>query len=215
MLINPDVTFAFRCFECGRLTFGSITPFRLMGEQSMMFPCECGKSLATITEAGKMLYNITVPCIACGGYHTFTIDKKMWLKPLNILTCPKTNYKICFLGKEQDVLKSIEDYEAELNQALTDLNFDNYFKNNEVMFEAINRLHEIAEKGNLYCTCGNDNIDVLLKPEGIELLCRKCLARGFIYAESIKDLKSIAELNTIALNDPILSTNKRPEKEGG
>lgn len=215
MLINPEVTFAFRCHECGRLTFGSITPFRLIGEHRSIFPCECGNSVATIDETGRASYNITVPCIACGSYHTYTIEKKMWLKPLNILTCPKTDYKICFWGKEQEVLKSIEEYDSELDETLSGLDFDNYFKNSEVMYEAVNKLHEIAEKGNLYCTCGNHNIDVLLKPEGIELLCRKCLAKGFIYAGSIKDLRSIAELNAIALNDPVLSTNKRPDKEGG
>ncbi len=215
MLVNPEVTFAFRCLDCGRLTFGSISPFKLIGEHRMVVPCECGKSAATIEEADRLVYNITVPCIACGDYHVYTIENKMWLRPLNILTCPKTDYKICFLGKEQDILKSIEDFDSELDKALSGLDFDNYFKNSEVMYEAVNKLHEIAEKGNLYCTCGNHNIDVLLKPEGIELLCGKCLAKGFIYAESIRDLKSIAGLNIIALDDPILSTNKRPDKEGG
>ncbi|TZE82910.1 hypothetical protein [Calorimonas adulescens] len=215
MLINPEVTVAFRCLECGRLTFDSTTPFKLVKEHGVMFPCECGRSTVTINITEKMQYSITVPCIACGEYHTYTLDKRIWREPLNILTCPKSGYKVCFLGKEQPVLRAIEDYDVELDKALMDLNFDDYFKNDEVMYEAINKLHEIAERGNLYCTCGNDNIDVLLKPEGIELLCKKCHARGFIYAGSIKDLRSIARLNTIVLNDPILCTNKRPEKEGG
>ncbi len=215
MLINPEITFAFRCPECGKLTFGDVSPFKLIGEGRLLFPCECGKSTVTMEATGKMDFNITVPCIACGDYHVYNIGKKMWLSSLNILTCPKTDYKICFWGNEKDILKSMEDFDLQLDNVFNGLDFDNYFKNSEVMYEAVNKLHEIAGKGNLYCTCGNHNIDVLLKPDGIELICKSCHAKGFIYAGSIKDLRSIGGLHTIALNDPILSTNKRPDKEGG
>ena len=54
------------------------------------------------------------------------------------------------------------------------------------MLDSLNLIHDIAERGNLFCECGNDDIELLLLSDRIYLRCNLCPGNKIIYADVYK-----------------------------
>ena len=79
--------------------------------------------------------------------------------------------------------------------------YDSYFSNTQVMFDSLNIIHDIAAQGNLFCECGNDDIELLLFSDKIYLRCNKCPANKIIYASTNEHLRENLKLEQILLLD--------------
>jgi len=162
--------------------------------------CHCGKSRILVAEEPSRDFKITTPCIGCGSEHIFMLRRKDILhKDINVFYCPVTGMQNCFIGKDEAVRKKVDSLEKELDELIDMFGYDNYFKNTQVMFDSLNRIHDIAEQGNLYCECGCSDIELILLSDRIDLRCKKCAASEIIYAASNEDLKDVLVRQQIQL----------------
>ena len=127
----------------------------------------------------------------------------------------ETGIQQCFIGKDYIVRRKIDNIEKELDELIDMFGYDSYFKNTRVMFDSLNRVHDIAEQGNLYCECGNEDIELRLLSDKIHLKCNKCHGSISILASTNEDLKKIQTIQSIMLSefhsyrDPISKSSKK------
>jgi len=68
-----------------------------------------------------------------------------------------------------------------------------------VAFDSLNKIHDIAEMGNLYCICGSRDIELVLFTEKILLKCRRCDRSIEIKTGSNEDLKHLLSSKRIMI----------------
>lgn len=200
MLIDTDVIIAYKCFSCGTFDFTNINLFKLSPHSSYISKCRCGRAKLEILQIFKNEYRLTVPCIGCGSEHSHIIAREELINnSIIIYSCPITGIKQCFLGRDNLVREYIDSFEKELDVMIDGLGYDNYFVNTQVMIDTLNKIHDIAEQGNLHCECGCEDIIVTMQRRGIYLKCSQCLGCKFIPAASNYDLKKTLQKVDIVL----------------
>jgi hypothetical protein len=76
---------------------------------------------------------------------------------------------LCFIGADEEVRKRIDSLEKKFDELIDLFGYDKYFLNTQVMLDALNKIHDIAESGNLYCECGSNEVELLLYEDKINL----------------------------------------------
>lgn len=200
MLIDTSLTIAYKCPQCGSFEFFNVSLFALVLKKEQKLICRCNKSYMIIDEEDSRHYKLHTPCIGCGEEHIFILSmKELLYKDINVFYCPHTGMQQCFIGKDEAVRKKIDSLEQELDELIDMFGYDNYFKNTRVMLDSLNKVHDIAEQGNLYCECGNSDIEMVLLSDRIYLKCPKCSGNRVIYAATNADLKEILMKQQIIL----------------
>ncbi|MGI6777350.1 MAG: hypothetical protein ACOX7R_04815 [Acetivibrionales bacterium] len=200
MLIDTSMTIAYKCPSCGSFKFFNISVFEVSYKNLCSFKCDCNESEVSAIRNSSGNFILSAPCIGCGGEHIINMDMNGILyREVNEYRCPSTGIEQCFIGKDMAVRKKIDKLEKELDKLIDMFGYDSYFKNTQVMFESLNKIHDIAEKGNLYCECGNSDIELSLLSDKIYLKCKKCSASRIIYAISNENLKDILMRQRILL----------------
>jgi len=193
----------------------------MSNKKESSFTCRCNGSSLVIAKEGPADYRIVIPCIGCGTDHIYLFSRRELITgEISVLNCPKTGMQQCFIGSDEDVRKKIDSLEKEFDELIDTLGYDNYFANTQVMFDSLNIIHDIAEKGNLFCECGNNDIELLLLSDKIYLRCKKCPASKIIYASSNEHLKNNLQTRQILLMDEgqpldIKTTEPRMKKRDG
>jgi hypothetical protein len=201
MVVNTVFTFAFKCSQCGSYSFFDISYFNMEIKGEINLRCRCGGSQATVNMLKRGRIAFSVPCIGCGDMHEYMASRKE-LRDSGLLVCRCKNSGIqhCFAGSDDNVRKRIDILEDELERLMDELGYERYFINSQVMLESINRIHEMAEKGQLYCRCGSNDIEVVLLEDKIFLKCRSCPGKTTICASSNKDLEKILMNRAVLLS---------------
>ncbi|WP_010681268.1 hypothetical protein [Acetivibrio cellulolyticus] len=211
MIIDASTTIAYKCSSCGTFEFVNITLFELSFGREAAFNCRCNGSMLVISKENTDSYKIAIPCIGCGTSHVYILERKDFIKPdVSIFYCPKTGIQQCFIGSDKDVRKRIDNLEKEFDELINMLGYDSYFTNTQVMFDSLNLIHDIAEKGNLFCECGNDDIELLLLSDKIYLRCKKCPASKILYASTNEHLRENLKVKQILLLDEGLGLGNLP-----
>jgi hypothetical protein len=202
MIIDTSLTIAFKCPSCGSFEFFNLSMFKLLYNKEYSFTCHCNNSSTILSVENYKDYKIKIGCIGCGNEHIYLISRKEILnKEINVFHCPETGIQQCFIGRDYEVRRKIDNLEKEMDELIDMFGYDSYFKNTRVMFDSLNRVHDIAEQGNLYCECGNDDIELRLLSDKIHLKCNKCQGSLSISAASNEDLKKIQTTQSILLNE--------------
>lgn len=154
-----------------------------------------------ITKRNKSLL-LTIPCFACNEVHTYALrDKALWSEHVSVLKCPNTKMELCFMGKDDGVRKSVDNYEMQMDILMNEIGYDDYFINNTVMLNTVDKIHDIAERGNLLCQCGSREISMEMFYDRVELICNKCFLKTTIKACTNHDLKDTLKKDSIILCD--------------
>ncbi len=200
MLIDLDITIAYKCSSCGTFDFHRVSIFNLVVHKNNMLFCKCGKAHLSFVKSDKNGYCIMVPCIGCGAEHQYTMTREALIgKNIIINSCPVTGIKNCFIGKDYFVRKFIDKLEKELDGIIDGYGYESYFENTRVMLDTLNRIHDIAEMKHLRCECGNTDITVAMFRKGIGLKCNNCYREKFIPASTNNDLKIFLQKDSIVL----------------
>lgn len=201
MVVNTGFVVAFKCTQCGSFKFSDISYFRLRAKGLKKLKCRCGGSFAVAAPAGKNRILITVPCIGCGEMHEYLAGIND-LNRAGEMTCRCRNSGIqhCFVGSDELVRSRVDLLENELERLMDELGYERYFTNSQVMFEAVNRLHDLAEQGKLCCRCGSNNIEIVLLEDKIYLKCRSCPGKSTILAANNKDLGKMLNNKAVLLS---------------
>lgn len=194
MLINTETTIATRCPVCGKLDFHDLSLFALASAGKQELVCTCGSPKLTVL-VKKDNYWLQANCIYCEQKHYIPFKRKdFWAKKAFAFYCFETNLDLGFLGPKDEVIKLTEAMKDGLDAQLEQ---EDYFENPKIMFEVLNTLHDIAEEDELYCACGNNDIEIEILPKGIELKCSRCNTTYFLAAETEEDLRAARKLDNI------------------
>lgn len=221
MLINTNSIMTMRCPICGIIKYHDLSRFAISKGNPIHINCSCGAAALIISTKNHALYRLQVPCLICDCKHQMEFTGKfLWSGEIIRLSCSDTGLELGYIGPEPAVKQIIYNQELELDALADDMNSEDYFHNPDIMYEVLSCLHEIAEQGDLYCQCGNLEIEVELFPDCLELHCKNCDSINIIYAETEEDLNVIRQVDTIELArhgfkclDSLANTNK-PKKSG-
>ena len=204
MIIETGALLAMRCPECGKLDYHYLSKFEFGRRKKVEIACKCGFIKLVVNTSGpreRKIYVLQVPCVVCESKHThYLSSRRFWSDEVSYLLCQETGLELGYLGAEEAVrelaVAQEEDIESLANEFEGE---DRYFNNSEIMYEVLNRLHDIAEQGALYCQCGNLDVEVDIFPDRLELHCKECDSINIIYAETEEDLRVIKDIETIEL----------------
>ncbi|MDQ2085134.1 hypothetical protein RBH29_01615 [Herbivorax sp. ANBcel31] len=211
MIINTGTTFAYKCSSCGTFQFNNISLFEIPQKEEIVFTCRCKGSSLVIKKESPSTFRTVIPCMGCGTNHTYLMSVKEFIaQEIYIFNCPNTGMKQCFMGSDQIVREKIDNLEREYDELINMFGYDNYFNNTQVMFDSLNIIHDIAERGNLFCECGNDDIELLLLSDKIYLRCNLCPGNKIIYASSNEHLKVNLLIKKIMLLDEEQPVDLKP-----
>lgn len=201
MPVMTEKVLAMRCPQCGRLEYHRLHRFAIARDESLDVKCSCGAVKFVINTKNLSDYRLKVTCVYCDGYHHHCLSgKKIWSsKDVVDLFCFDTGLELGHIGREDAVRKMVSGREKELEALVNEFGRDDYFHNSLIMYEVLRRLQHIAEKGTLYCQCGNHQIGVDIFPDRLELHCGKCDSVNIIYAETDDDLQVIQQVEEIEL----------------
>ena len=213
MIIDTSKTIAYKCSSCGSFEFYNISLFSLLHKKENNYYCRCRKSCITIKKEGESGFLIKTSCMGCGNEHIYFISKKdMIFKELNVFNCPETGMQQCFLGKDVPVRKKVDNLEEELDELIDMFGYDNYFKNTQVMLDSLNKIHDIAAQGCLFCECGSVNIELVLLSDRILLKCSRCNADKLIKAATNEDLKDLMQRHDVLVTADDFEYEKGKQK---
>jgi hypothetical protein len=209
MLVDTKLIIAYKCPVCGSFEFFSMYLFNLIKSKKLNFECKCKCSKVQINFKLGQVYFL-IPCIACDKSHLYRLSVKELLKKDCLeMKCSNTATKLCVIGYDRVVWEKIDALERELDEMIDLFGYDNYFRNTQVMFDTLNIIHDIAEKGELYCECDKTEVDVVLLPDKICVSCCNCNRYEFIYASSNEDFRHVNELKCIKLTSNYRNSKKK------
>lgn len=201
MLINTEIILAMRCPVCGKLGSHPVPRFAFSGGRSFSVNCSCGALKLAVAVPKDGRYCLQVSCVVCGDIHPYTVPgRRLWSGQLIELFCRQTGLELGWLGSVDRVGQATHTREENLSVLVSEFASVDYFHNNNVMGAILKRLHALGEQGEVYCRCGNGQIEVDIFPDRLELHCAKCDNIHIIYAETEADYEAVEKLTSIVLN---------------
>ena len=192
MIVSTRTTVALRCVECGKLDFHDLSLFSFARTKALKFPCACGRHKFTVGAKGNRFW-LQFSCPLCESTHFLYFPRaEFWDPEVKDITCSETGADVGFFGLDKDVREFAQaDNRRALEAAAEELG-DDYFISPEVMYETLNRVHDLAEEGELSCLCGNFNVEIDILPDRLELHCPQCGRWRLVRAENEEDLAAMA-----------------------
>lgn len=198
MLVTTNTTLALFCSHCGKLTYHDISLFQFSGNNSVNIYCECGELKVTVVSKRHKQYLLHIDCVVCEIKHFIPFSaEQFWANEVTRINCTDATLELGFLGPRAMVEEAVNKCHHELQDIIRELGFDDYFVNPEIMYEVLNVVHDIAEKGGLYCQCGASQIGVDILPEELELTCNVCQGVLHLPAKTEGDLNSLRNTERI------------------
>ena len=78
----------------------------------------------------------------------------------------------------------------------------------QILLEAFNRVHDLAEEGELFCPCGGHEFTADIAEDAIHLECTRCGSSAIIPAKTPDDLKQLQPGCEVAFLRPDLIRNR-------
>lgn len=208
MVIRAVTVLALHCARCGKIHFHEMSRFKLAQQTGRELICACGALQGTLVSSGPRQCLISIPCVVCQKEHLVCLDgRQMWRSGTEKLYCKESNVELGFIGERETIAAMVADYKREFEQMVSD--YDDYVENPEVMYEVLNYIHDIAEKGHILCDCGGSAIGAELLPDCIQLYCEKCGGQVVVPASTERDLAYVRSLEHIDLLTPRRSRRNR------
>lgn len=200
MLIATDALLAMRCPDCGRLELHSFSRFSFSNCRTLRINCSCGTTKMVINTKNKKKFWLQVSCIICETKHLIILNaSSIWSEKVTTVLCEETGLELAYIGLPGKVREAVDGCRDDIKALVDGIDGDNYFNNPEIMYKTLNRLHDIIERGALYCQCGNRKIALDIFPDRLELYCGNCNSVNIIYAENEEDLEVIRQVENIEL----------------
>lgn len=208
MILDPSATVALYCSHCGKLHLHDVSRFSMKKNSSRKLICSCGYQQGMLSSAAQQ-YLLRIPCEICQTDHIICLDSKnFWRTPMEKIYCHRENLEMGMYGDRQVIENMLTGYKHEFNRLLDELGAEEFIEDPQIMLEVLNRVHDIAEKGEALCRCGSVHIEAQILPDGIALECVKCGGTKIIPASNEQDLVRVERLETIELIPPRHSHRK-------
>ncbi|WP_366923678.1 hypothetical protein MFMK1_000590 [Metallumcola ferriviriculae] len=198
MLVSTTTVITLCCPECGKMEHNAVSLFQFAGKNSVPLNCDCGTVLGKLSSRDAKVFLLDFTCGMCTERHGYTFSRNMlWSERATAIFCPDTDLEAGFAGRKEAVRAALREMERSIAQMASELGYDEFFDNPEVMYKILEHLYNIAEKGKLSCHCGNKDVEIEVFPDYVELSCETCQLTETIAALNGDDwhqVESLAEL---------------------
>jgi len=202
MLVPARVAFAMRCPQCGKWETSLVSLFDFSGGATVRLTCSCGGHKLTVGMRKRSQFWVQVPCYLCDGVHfSYYSVKEFWHPAAKRVLCSDTELQLGAFGGEEEILALSPGIDGDADKLLEDAIMEDYFENPEVMYQALTHVHDLAERGDLVCQCGNQKVEVDIFSDRLELICPECGGRRALYATSGADLAQIEACDTLLVTE--------------
>lgn len=174
MLIRAVTTIALYCPRCGKLNLHDISHFAVGHEPSDLV-CSCRYKQASVMRAGAFQFVLTIPCVMCQSTHHQFFDRHA-LRHIEVekIYCPSENFELGFIGDHDAIEATCRLHKSEFCRLWQDGVSDEDIRNQQIVLEVLNKVHDIASEQHIYCMCGAHQMTADLLPEGVLLTCLSC-----------------------------------------
>lgn len=211
MVINAVSTLALYCSRCGKIELHHVSRFAI-NNSACQLTCSCGQLQGTISGAGRRQYLLDIPCLVCETNHLIFLDSNLFRQPkVSKIYCDQANLELGFVGSLEAIAATIAKHKQEVASLASELDGQSdgqTIENSQILLEILNKIHDIAEQGGVYCSCGNTDVDVDVLVDAVELSCSQCEGRLVISAKDEQDLARISAMGVIELA-PLRRTSRK------
>lgn len=116
--------------------------------------------------------------------------------------CVKDNFELGYFGDREAIEKTLADQKQECVSLIRETDQDEpeeHIERQHIVLGILNKVHDIAEQGGVYCRCGGDAVEADLLPDCIILECMHCGAYYILAAQTEYDLQAAQTLDSIEL----------------
>lgn len=208
MLVGGVVcSVAFYCRRCGKIHVHDVPYFPGMKRFSLRC-ADCSHEQAALVRQDKGRWEIHVPCVACGKEHVFSYSlvqlKRMKLEKVY---CSQDRFELGYIGQRRRIEELLAFNQTEFER-LHPSDGTNFIGKQQILLEAVNRVHEFVAAGEVACLCGSHDFIAQVRGDSVLLECGQCGSCAVIPAESASDLRRLVCGSAIGFLAPALH-NKR------
>lgn len=188
MVLNIASSVAVYCQRCGKIHIFDI-PF-FSGESKNILRCDnCSNEIAEVClKRGKGVV-IKTYCGVCKKKNSFVYPmEKLNKKSFEKIFCIEDGFELGYIGSGENIAEFLNYTQAEYEAVYAN---DNFTDNGQILLEAVNRVHDLAEIGAIVCPCESHSFYAKVNDDAIILKCQNCKSCAVIPAKISDDLKQI------------------------
>lgn len=198
-VVRAGWSVALYCQRCGKIHIHEISYFspRTSG---LVLRCGCNYPQATLVRTDRNFFEIHIPCLVCNSVHTARYKSKQLLKTkVEKIYCAKDRFELGYIGKKESIEEILAFNKRQFERVSGD-GSEEQIEKQQILLEALNRIHDIAEEGGVNCACGHSEISADLLGNSIVLECCHCGGYCILPAKSERDLRRLDEMRCIELS---------------
>lgn len=202
MVINATSTFALYCQRCSKIQMHDISHFSI-NKKVRELKCSCNHIQAKISRLGSRQLLLSIPCVVCQSTHHIYIElKKLLHTKLDKVYCCKDNFELGYLGDRKAINETLADQKRECENLIRETDstyFEEYPGKHHIILDVLNKVHDIAELGGVYCRCGSEKVEADIVADCIVLECLQCGGYYVMSAQTEQDVVHAQSLTSIEL----------------
>lgn len=198
-VVHADWSVALYCQRCGKIHIHDISYFAQRSSGTVL-RCGCNYPQATLVRTDRSLFEIHIPCLVCNCVHIARYKSRQLLKTkVEKIYCAKDRFELGYIGKRARIEEILAFNKRQFERVSGDES-EEQIEKQQILLEALNRIHDIAEAGGIHCACGHSEISADLLGNSIVLECCRCSSYRILPAKSERDLQRLDEAGYIELN---------------
>ena len=208
MLLGGVVcSMAFYCRRCGKIHVHDVPYF--LGVRRFSLRCAgCAHEQAVLVRGDRKRWEIHVPCVACGKEHVIRLSlAQLRRMELEKVYCSADCFELGYIGQRRRIEELLAFNQAEFER-LHPADGANFIGKQQILLEAVNRVHEFVAAGDVVCPCGSHDFIAQVGGDSVFLECSHCGRSAVIPAESEADLRRLLCGSSIRFLAP-MAPNKR------
>lgn len=200
MIVATTTVITLCCPECGKMEYNAVSLFTFSRRNSIRLKCGCGAVLGKLRSSDRKTFYLEFVCGMCTETHMYTFSRNLlWTGAATPIFCLDTDLEAGFAGKKESIQTAMREMEQSIEEMALELGYDEYFENPDVMYNILERLYNIAEKGYLTCQCGSTDIEMEIFPDRVELQCESCTSVDNIPAAMPQDESRVERMDKLLL----------------
>ena len=146
VLVDTLCSVAFYCQRCGQIEIADVPVFS--GHGDVVLTCShCGAEKARLRLVPRKGLVIETGCVVCGQRNRVHYPlRQLRTMTLEKIYCEKDHFELGYIGKWQNLAEFL-DFNAAEYDALHPQDAYNFMEHQQILLEAFNRVHDLAEEG--------------------------------------------------------------------
>ena len=201
MLTDLKTTIGYKCANCNRNNYKTITVFDINKKHSVSLDCACGQHLGDFKYKNANTYVLNMACCYCIDQHAIYINKKnVWQKKSLTYECPATSLVYVALGEAEEVHLEMHKADDDFEELLSTMQvMDDQQDTEESIMQILEKIQALDKAGKLFCTCGNHELFVDILDLQVVLMCGECGQTMTIHADNEEETDAFLIADEIAL----------------